>query len=211
MYAVAPLGLTDNATEPWLPGADIDPVVALAWILLLGGPVAAGIVAGRRYRGPGDPQQLAKARIWQGSVAGFLATGIGGLIVTVLGSGTVALMPRAAWLRHLLYPGQHLLAADAASRELVARELAQGYRVILVAFPVIGLLLGLIGSVVVIDWSGLSPGGGGPPGPPGPEPVPDPASMTITRDGVGTRSWRRRAGQPARWLSEGRRPCGTGG
>jgi len=31
--------------------------------------------------------------------------------VTVLGTGTVALMPRAAWLRHWLYPGQHLLAA----------------------------------------------------------------------------------------------------
>ena len=42
MYAVAPLGLAHDATEPWLAGSAIDPVVALAWILLLGGPVAAG-------------------------------------------------------------------------------------------------------------------------------------------------------------------------
>jgi hypothetical protein len=63
MYAVVPLGLSKDATEPWLAGSAIDPVVALAWILLLGGPVAAGVAAGRRYRGPGSPQQLANARI----------------------------------------------------------------------------------------------------------------------------------------------------
>ena len=125
MYAVAPLGLAKDATEPWLAGSAIDPVVALAWILLLGGPVAAGVMAGRRYRGPGSPQQLDKARLWQGVVAGFLATGVGALIVTVLGTGTVALMPRAAWLRHWLYPGQHLLAAVAYSRELAASSSAQ--------------------------------------------------------------------------------------
>ena len=55
MYAVAPLGLAKDATEPWLPGSDIDPVVALAWILLLGGPVVAGVMAGRRYCRPGPP------------------------------------------------------------------------------------------------------------------------------------------------------------
>jgi hypothetical protein len=187
MYAVAPLGLTNDATEPWLPGSDIDPVVTLAWILLLGGPVVAGVAAGRRYRGPGSPQQLANVRIWQGGVAGFLATGVGALIVAVLGTGTVALMPRAAWLRHLLYPGQHLLAAAASSRELTASELAQGYRIILVAFPVIGLLLGFIGSGAAIDWSRLSPGGGGPPGPPGPEPMPDPPDGGLLADaGAGT-------------------------
>jgi hypothetical protein len=30
MYAVAPLGLSSAATDPWLPGSDIDPLVALA-------------------------------------------------------------------------------------------------------------------------------------------------------------------------------------
>ena len=105
MYAVAPLGRSKNATNPWLPGSDVDPVVALAWILLLGGPMTAAVLAGRRYRGPVDPHEIDQARIWQCGVAGILATGVGALIVAVLGTGTVALMPRAAWLRHWLYPG----------------------------------------------------------------------------------------------------------
>ncbi|MGH3180001.1 MAG: hypothetical protein ACRDPF_39775 [Streptosporangiaceae bacterium] len=176
MYAVAPLGLAHDATEPWLAGSAIDPVVALAWILLLGGPVVAGIAAGRRYRGPGSPQQLGNARIWQGGIAGFLATGVGALIVTVLGTGTVALMPRAAWLRHLLYPGQHLLAAGASSRELAAGSSSQTYGLIMVAFPVIGLGLSVVGGLCMwgesaTGQSGPRRGGGGPAGP---EPVLDP-------------------------------------
>jgi hypothetical protein len=186
MYAVAPLGLTNDATEPWLPGAAIDPVVVLAWILLLGGPVAAGAVAVLRYRGPGSPQQVTDVRIWQGGAAGLLATGIGGLVVTVLGTGTVALMPRAAWLRNLLYPGQHLLPAVAYSHEFAASERVGGYGLILLAFPVIGLVMGLFGVAIgnSATSSGSSPGGGGPPGP---EPVPDPPDRGLAADaGVST-------------------------
>ena len=87
MYAIVPLGLTDHATSPWLPGSDADPVVLLAWVLLLGAPLAAGGLAARCYHGPGDPGQLAGARLRQGGAAGFLATGIGALVVTVLGTG----------------------------------------------------------------------------------------------------------------------------
>jgi hypothetical protein len=165
MYAVAPLGLSKDATEPWLAGSAIDPVVAFAWILLLGAPLVAGVVAARRYRGPGSPRQLAEARLWQGSVAGLLAAGAGALIVTVLGTATVALMPRAAWLRHWLYPGQHLLTAAAYSHELAASERIGGYGLILLAFPLTGIVLGLISSEAAAEWSGPSPGGDGPPGP----------------------------------------------
>jgi hypothetical protein len=38
MYVVAPLGLSKAATNPWLPGSDIDPFMLLAWLLVLGGP-----------------------------------------------------------------------------------------------------------------------------------------------------------------------------
>jgi hypothetical protein len=187
MFAVAPLGLAKDATEPWLAGSAIDPVVALAWILLLGGPVAAGVVAGRRYRGPGSsPGQLANAKIRQGAVAGFLATGVGALIVTVLGAGTVALMPRAAWLRHWLYPGQHLLAAAARSHELAAGKSVGGYGLILLIFPVIGLLLGMASAVPADSATspGPSPGGGGPGGP---DPVPDsPDGGQLAGAGAGT-------------------------
>ena len=146
MYAVAPLGLSKDATEPWLAGSAIDPVVALAWILLLGAPVLTAVMAVRRYRGPGSPQELAGARLWQGIVAGLLATGVGALSVTVLGTATIALMPRAAWLRHWLFPGQHLLAAANRSHELAASSSVGGYGLILIGFPVIGLALGFLSS-----------------------------------------------------------------
>ena len=186
MCAVTPLGLTNGATEPWLAGSAIDPVVALAWILLLGGPIVAGGMAGRRYRGPGSPEQAVNAKVWQGVAAGFLATGVGALIVAVLGTGTVAMMPRAGWLLRWLYPGQHLLAAVARHRELMAGMNASGYGTlgygwILLAFPVIGLILGASGSSWVHNVTSGdpdSPPGGGPGsgggGPPGPEPAPDP-------------------------------------
>jgi hypothetical protein len=197
MYAVAPLGLAHDATEPWLAGSAIDPVVALAWILLLGGPVAAGGAAARRYRGPGSPRELSNAKLWQGAAAGFLATGTGALIVTVLGTGTVALMPRAAWLRHWLYPGQHLLAAVVSNRELAASSSTQTYGLIMVTFPVIGLLLGIVSINAAIS-SGPSPGGGGPPGP---DPVPDPPDGgRLASAGAGTGG--PAAGLPG-WSEEG--------
>lgn len=61
MYVVAPLGLT-VATNPWLPGSDITPFVALAWILSFGAPVGAAVVVERRYAAPGRPPRPADAR-----------------------------------------------------------------------------------------------------------------------------------------------------
>ncbi len=149
MYAVAPLGLSKYATEPWLAGSAIDPVVALAWILLLGAPLLGGAVAGLRYRGQGSPEQPARATIAQGGAAGFLATGVGAVMVAVLGTGTIALLRQAAWIQHWLYPGQHLDPAVAYRHELAASSSVGGYGLILLAFPVIGLLLGLYSSAVV--------------------------------------------------------------
>ena len=151
MYAVAPLGLSKNATEPWLAGSAIDPVVALAWILLLGAPVVTAVLAVRRYCGPGSTQQPAAVRHWQGIAAGLLATGAGALIVTALGTATVALMPRTAWLRHWLYPGQHLTAAAIRSHELAATASVGGYGLIMIAFPVIGLALAALGSLAATE------------------------------------------------------------
>ena len=170
----------------------------LAWVLVLGGPVVAGGVAARCYRGPGRPEQVANARLRQGAAAGFLATGVGALIVTVLGTVTVALMPRAGWVLRWLYPGQHLLVAVAYHRELTASAGAAGYGLVLVAFPVIGLLLGLVGIDAAIS-SGPSPGGGGPPGP---DPVPDPPDGgRLASAGAGTDLLA--AGLPG-WNEEGR-------
>ena len=172
MYVVAPLGLTSYATDPWLPGAAIDFAVLLAWVLLFGAPIVASIVAGRCYRGSG--RQIAKARFRQGAAAGFLATAVGALMVTVLGTGTVALMNRADWVVRWLYPGQHLLAAVTANRALTASVCTDVYGLIMLVFPVIGLLMGMLPFANSGFEQDSPPGGGGPPGPPEPEPTPDP-------------------------------------
>lgn len=177
MYAVAPLGLTRHATNPWLPGPAVALLVLLAWVLLLGGPVLAGLVAARCYRGPGRPEQAAKARGRQAAAAGFLAAAVGALMVTVLGTVTVVLMPRAGWVLHWLYPGQHLTAAATYLHVLTASVRVGNYGLVLVAFPVIGLIMGLAGGGLAAGDPAAQPGpppGGGPPHSPGRQPAPHP-------------------------------------
>ena len=87
MYAVTPLGLNKYATNPWLRGSAVDPLVALAWVLLFGVPVAVAILAGRRHPGPADSGPGMKTKMGQGVVAGVLASLSGALIVTVAGIG----------------------------------------------------------------------------------------------------------------------------
>ena len=189
MYAVAPLGLSQAATNPWLPGSDIDPFVLLAWLLLLCGPVAAAVVADRRYTASGGSPPPAGARVRQMMAAGLLTSLVGALFVTVLGMGTTAVMLKAAWLRDWLYHGRHLLygvqnlSADlrtlpaiAYSHELTGSVDAGGLNAIIIFFPLIALVLT---GCVAMSRTGDAAAGRGDPrrgggGPPGPGPAPDP-------------------------------------
>jgi hypothetical protein len=179
MYAIMPLGFGEYATAPWLARSAIDPVVVLAWVLLLGGPLVAALIAGRSCARSGGPLALADARIRQGLAAGTLAAGLGSLLVCTLGPVTMALLPRADWLAHLLYSGQHLTAAAAVNRvDGQAIGHAAGYILIWIAFPLIGLAVGAWTALAA--WGGRAAGeqgrgrGGGPGGPPpAPEPAPD--------------------------------------
>jgi len=176
MYAVAPLGLSNHATNPWVHGLPIGLAVVLAWVLLFGAPAVAAVVAVRCYHGPGSPEQVFKARVKVAVAAGFLTTAIGALVVSTLGTVTIALMLRADWVLHWLYPGQHLSADLAYSYELTASVRTDGYGLILLVFPVVGLAVGLVsgGLAVGAPPTGAPPGGGGgEPGPPG-DPAPDP-------------------------------------
>ena len=173
MYAVAPLGLGKSATNPWLRGWPIDTLVALAWVLLFSAPFVAGALAGKRCYVPDDRDEASVARAWQGCAAGLVSNGVGALTVTVLGTGTTALMLKSAWIRGWLYHGQHLTASALYGRELYATQIVAFYAVICVVFPIIGLLAGLAGSECA-NMTGPLTDGGGPPGAPGPEPVPDP-------------------------------------
>ena len=176
MYAVMPLGFEKAATNPWLPGSAIDPLVALAWILLIGAPFAAGVLAGRRCHVSGDPGQAVAARVWQGVAAGLVSGGVGALVATVLGTGTTALMLNSAWVRGWIYHGQHLTASAVYGRELYASQDVQFYIVLGVVFPIIGLIVGLAGSgyADVVGPLSDNDGPGGPPDHGGPEPVPAP-------------------------------------
>jgi hypothetical protein len=203
MYAVAPLGLSKAATNPWLPGSDVDPLVLLAWLMLLCGPAAAAVVADRRYAGRGSAPPPAGARIRQMMAAGLLTSLAGALFVTVLGMGTTAVMLKAAWLRNWLYHGPHLLygvqnlssdlrtlPAIAYSHELTGSVDAGVLNAIIIFFPLIALLptvcvaLGRTGDAAA-GQGDLQRGGGGPPGPePRPDP-PDGGQPSVTDDDAG--------------------------
>jgi hypothetical protein len=174
MYAIMPLGVANDATAPWLQGSAIDPLVVAAWILLLGGPLAAALLAGWRCRGSVGPLIPGEARIRQGVAAGTLATVVGSLLVCTLGPVTIALMPSAGWLVHFLYPSKHLTAPDVAN--LVHGYFPAGYFLIWLAFPLIGLAIGALTSLVA--WGNQAvrerDQGSGGSGPGGPDAAPEP-------------------------------------
>jgi hypothetical protein len=183
MYAVMPLGFDKVATDPWLHGWPIHTLVALAWVLLFSAPFAAGALAGGRCCVPDDPGKASVARAWQGFAAGLVSNGVGALTVTVLGIGTTALVLKSAWIRGLLYHGQHLTASAVYGRELYASQDVAFYVMICVVFPIIGVVMGLAGAGYANVAGALPDGGGpgGPPGPGGPEPVPAPRPLADAR------------------------------
>ena len=148
MFAVDPLGLDKRATDPWLPGSAADSLVALAWILLIGGPAAAAALAARRCRGPGGARPPHNVRIGQGIAAGVLANGTAALFTTALGTGTTLLTLKSPWLLHWLNHGQHLTALATYRYELFASMGADGYGLMLICFPVIGLIMSSVAAAI---------------------------------------------------------------
>ncbi|HXW46905.1 MAG TPA: hypothetical protein VEL03_19090 [Streptosporangiaceae bacterium] len=207
VYAVAPLGLSQEATNPWLPGSDVDPLVLLAWALVFLAPVAGCYAAERRFTASGSERRPDTAVARQILAAGILTSLVGALLVAVLGTGTTALMLRAPWLRTWLYHGQRqfygiadlrfLLHGDqsaiAYSHQLTAAMDAGIFFVMFIAFPLLALLLtGLAAASAMgpaITGPGGNPprGGGGPPGPPAVPDGPGGSELpVVTSDTVGS-------------------------
>jgi hypothetical protein len=150
--------------------------VILAWILLLGAPMAAAVLAGRRCRRPGGSAELALARVGRGVAAGVLANLVCALFVTGLGTGTTAVMLKAAWLRHWLYHGE-LAGAVAYRHELTASQDVVLYFMICLAFPVIWLIMSALAMACfmpVPSQPGPQPGNDDGPGAPAPRPSRNP-------------------------------------
>jgi hypothetical protein len=178
IYAWNPLGASSlkYPNRPWLYGSAVGVLAPLTWILLFGTPLVAGAIAARRCPVPDDRGEASVARTWQGFAAGVMSCGVGAVFVTVFGTGTTALLVNSAWVRGLLYHGQHLTASAIYGRELFAAQDVAGYAFLCAALPIIGFMMGLAGAGFA-HVGGPLPDGGRPPrppGPPGPEPLPDP-------------------------------------
>ncbi len=161
LYAMAPLGLnTKFPNRPWLHGSAAETVGVLAWILVFGAPLVAGAIAGRRCHVPDDPAEASVAQAWQGFAAGLVSGGVGAIFLTVLGDGTTALLVRSAWVRDLVYHGQHVTASALYGRELYASQNIGAYYLLVIGFPIIGFLMGSLGTGIANPaWL---PEGGGP-------------------------------------------------
>ena len=160
MYAVAPVGLNFRYPyRPGLHGSAAETFVILAWILVFSAPAIAGAIAGRRCHVPDDPVEATAARVWQGFGAGVVSGGVGAVVVTVLGSGTTALLVKSAWVRDLFYHGPHVTASAVYGRELYASQNVQGYLLLAVGFPIIGLIMGVLGAGVTSPAPRLPDGG----------------------------------------------------
>ena len=162
MFAVDPLGLSNRATNPWLPGSTADPLVVLAWILLFGGPAAAVALTGWRCRGPDGVRLPYTVRVGQGVAAGVLANGIAATFTAVLGTGAILLVLRFPSLMHWVNHGRHLTAVATYRYELNTENNAAGYALMLMSFPVIGLFVGYLAAVIAnpapLDARSPSPG-----------------------------------------------------
>jgi hypothetical protein len=166
-YAIGPLGFGGApATNPWLPGAGIVPFIVLAVILVLGAPAVAMVAVARRYtarrytaRGSSAPPIGTRAR--QIFAAGLLTSLTGALFVTVSGTGTIAAMLAAPWLRNWIYSGHPLSGvgglrllvqgnpgALAYSHQITAATDAPPFLIICMAFPLIALVLAGFGATI---------------------------------------------------------------
>lgn len=81
----------------------------------------------------------------RGGRRGVLANGTAALFTTALGTGTIALMLRSAWLLRWLNHDYQLTAIAAYRYQATAGAGANMYLFMLTWFPVIGLLMSALG------------------------------------------------------------------
>jgi hypothetical protein len=95
VYLLGPLGFPLRFAGSW-PAHLYDAVLAAGALLALGAPVAAGWAAARRT-GASVP---ARSRLRQGALAGLCTGASAALVVSALGTATIALLPHDGGLRN---------------------------------------------------------------------------------------------------------------
>jgi hypothetical protein len=170
MYAL-PLRNQPHITNGWLAGAD-GAARVLAVPLTAGAVVVAGWAVARRtpLRSVLRPQAGAPAR--QAIAAGLWAGMAGALMVSVLGIGTIALVPHELGRLSWTLPTHQLPPGTVYAFESSVSSSAAGYLLVLVFFPLLGAGLGAWGGLCAAERSGPRPGGDGGPGEPAPLPPP---------------------------------------
>jgi hypothetical protein len=186
-YLAGPLGFGGAiATNPWLPGADAKPFIALAIISFFAAPVAAAIVADRRFTGASSSVLPRPARLRQVTAAALLTSLTAGLVVIVTCTGTIAALLAAPWLRTAVFRSHPLSgveglqflvqgnpAALSYSHQITAAMDAPPLLVLCILFPLVAFVItGLVHLDLGTAYVAGPPAGPG--GPPGPEPAPPP-------------------------------------
>lgn len=172
MYLAAPLGgLGKHPTSPWFSESSMALLTIGAWVVLLATPALTALLAARRCPAPSGSANAVVIKQRQGLVAGTLATLAGALIVTLAGTGTIALMVKSAAVRTWLLHGQHLTGNALYARELNAGANAVLYFLMCLTFPVVGLLCSVMGAGFTGDYHATSEPDDGPPSDGGPQPT----------------------------------------
>lgn len=156
----------------------------LTWVLMLGTPFAAGLLAARRTTAPDSREAAAIARPREGVAAGMCAGMAAALVVSALGTGTAALLPHQTSLVSWAYPARHLTHGSLYRYEVSVSQNAAIYLVVLLFFPLLGAGLGAWAGLAVAGQPGSRPsGGGGGGGTSAPPPAPPPPGGLARHNG----------------------------
>ncbi len=184
MYGRANLHLTDAG----LAGVSVAATV-ITWVVLLGAPILAGLAAaqratdGREVTAGGEATAADPARqgrtaadpARQGLAAGLCAGIVAALLVSVLGTGMVALLPHETGLLYWAYPVRQLAPGALYRFEVSVSQNASAYLIVLMLFPLLGAGLGAWAGMATAELPGHRPRGGGGPRRPA-APIPPPGS-----------------------------------
>jgi hypothetical protein len=149
-YVLGPLGFPPGFTGA---GAATlyDALLALGTFLVLGAPAAVGLAAARRAVRQDSHLSTDFTPGEQGAIAG-LTTGIAAaLVVTVLGTATIALLPHDPGLLQwaMAHRGPFEKANFGHGPQVYAESnsaYAWGYLIVLIGGPLLGAMLGALGS-----------------------------------------------------------------